>query len=594
MSEVASLLNLTHDPTNANEKLEALKVAILHLKKVDTEGDNTLLQRSSSFIVSVFSTAITISGLTLMPPIVGGALISACVVSAGGALITLAHDIFTERDISEKARILRAVLASHDLTKWAKLWSLTDTSTFVLALEYACQGQLQIVEGEEVFLHDDRKHPFAVAHAWVTSTQPLDVNEPTPMIPQVVEPKPTPTLPQVVYSTPEPQRETLTASNAPITQPPDINQLRQLPLEERAIALLNALSDAGFDVARAIADQITCICGNQRGGKGTLMAILATLACAVDPKTKVHYFTAGNDIYPFRCDKLYCRLTYPNDDGEAADAKVASALYGYLKEMDNGTQGAYSDIILVIDEAVALSDYLDSDQKQWMIRFLLTRASKKGAQIFIVLHGVNLTSWVGTGNAGGFSSTFKTGATFIGCEATSKRINPLRVISVATGRYFVASPDDFSKSVTNGDLGTVPEWLKVEVNPSTNQPDPARTILNFFPEVRSDEPVNTLVTTKSNSPSSLSVEAPSLTDNVPVTDLKVSDALDEPFKTIWLFAKEKNEWVTAKEIYQKSYANLKGKSVKQIRQLLGLLADKGYGEVDEEGKSDSAVAFRAY
>jgi hypothetical protein len=600
MSEVSTLLNLTNDPTNANEKLEALKLAILHLKKVDTEGDNTLLQRSTSFIVSTFSTAITISGFTLMPPVVGGALISACVVSAGGALITLAHDIFTERESSEKARILRAVLASHDLTKWAKLWSLTDTSTFLLALEYACQGQLETVDGQDVFHHADRKHPFAVAHAWVTSTQPQDVNEPTLMIPQVVEPTTTatvtPTLPQVVepMPTPEPQRETLTSSNAPITQPPDINELRQLPLEERAIALLDALSDSGFDVARAIADQITCICGNQRGGKGTLMAILATLACAVDPKTKVHYFTAGDDIYPFRCDKLYCRLTYPNDDGETADAKVASALYEYLKTMDNGTQGSYNDIILVIDEAVALSDYLDSDQKQWMIRFLLTRASKKGAQIFIVLHGVNLTSWVGTGNAGGFSSTFKSGATFIGCEATSKRINPLRVISVATGRYFIASPDDFSKSVANGDLGTVPEWLKVEVNPSTNQPDPARSILNFFPELRSGEQVNVLLTTKSNNPSSLSVETPALTDNVPVTDLKVSDSLIDPLKTIWLYAKEKNEWVTAKEIYQKSYACLKRKGVKEIRQYLGLLADTGYGEIDEEGKSDSSVAFRAY
>jgi hypothetical protein len=289
--------------------------------------------------------------------------------------------------------------------------------------------------------------------------------------------------PAVEVQTPEPQPEPETTPQVLKTQPPNLGELRQLPLEKRAIALLSHLSNSGFDVARAIADQITCICGNQRGGKGTLMAILAILSCAVDPKTKVHYFTAGDDIYPFRCDKLYCRLTYPNDDGEAADAKVANALYGYLKEMDNGTQGAYNDIILVIDEAVALSDYLDAEQKQWIIRFLLTRASKKGAQIFIVLHGVNLTSWVGTGNAGGFSSTFKTGATFIGCEATSKKINPLRSISVATGRYFIANPDDFSKSVAGGDLGIVPEWLKSEVNPSTGQPDPARTTLTFFPEL---------------------------------------------------------------------------------------------------------------
>jgi hypothetical protein len=173
-------------------------------------------------------------------------------------------------------------------------------------------------------------------------------------------------------------------------------------------------------------------------------------------------------------------------DGDKADLMVAQALYKYLKEMDKLTQGACFDIILVIDEAVALSDYLDPEQKQWMIRFLLTRANKKGAQIFIVLHGKSLTSWVGTGNTSGFSQTFKTGATFIGCEATSIKINPLRSMSVAKGRYFLADSDDFSKSIEGGELGVVPEWLKRQINPATVQPDPARTLLEFFPELRSD------------------------------------------------------------------------------------------------------------
>jgi hypothetical protein len=260
--------------------------------------------------------------------------------------------------------------------------------------------------------------------------------------------------------------------------------------QERAIAILNQLSKDGFNVSRCIAEQITCICGNQRGGKGTLMAILSILSCAIEPTTLVHYFTAGDDIYPFRCDRLECRLNYPDLDGEQADRKVANELFKYLKVMDNGTQGSYQNIVLVIDEAVALSDYLSPEQKQWMIRFLLTRANKKGAQIFIVLHGINLTSWVGTGNTSGFSSTFKSGATFIGCESTSKKINHLRSISVATGRYFIANPDDFSKPMDSGDLGVVPNWLKSEINPATGQPDPARTLLKFFPELGSDTQVS--------------------------------------------------------------------------------------------------------
>jgi hypothetical protein len=307
---------------------------------------------------------------------------------------------------------------------------------------------------------------------------------------KVVEEKPVKEAPASSTQIPIVEKPQTTRANASTAPPnydlPTLDEISLLPMRERAIAILHRLSADGFDLSRCIADQITCICGNQRGGKGTLMAILAILASAIDPTTKIHYFTAGDDIYPFKCARLVCRLSYPDKEGDKADLMVAQALYKYLKEMDKLTQGACQDIILVIDEAVALSDYLDPEQKQWMIRFLLTRANKKGAQIFIVLHGKSLTSWVGTGNTSGFSQTFKTGATFIGCEATSIKINPLRSMSVATGRYFLADPDDFSKPVEGGNLGIVPQWLKTEINPATGQPDPARTLLEFFPELRSD------------------------------------------------------------------------------------------------------------
>ncbi len=307
---------------------------------------------------------------------------------------------------------------------------------------------------------------------------------------KVVEEKPVKEAPASSTQIPIVEKPQTTRANASTAPPnydlPTLDEISLLPMRERAIAILHRLSADGFDLSRCIADQITCICGNQRGGKGTLMAILAILASAIDPTTKIHYFTAGDDIYPFKCARLVCRLSYPDKEGDKADLMVAQALYKYLKEMDKLTQGACQDIILVIDEAVALSDYLDPEQKQWMIRFLLTRANKKGAQIFIVLHGKSLTSWVGTGNTSGFSQTFKTGATFIGCEATSIKINPLRSMSVATGRYFLADPDDFSKSIEGGELGVVPFWLKRQINPATVQPDPARTLLEFFPELRSD------------------------------------------------------------------------------------------------------------
>lgn len=69
--------------------------------------------------------------------------------------------------------------------------------------------------------------------------------------------------------------------------------------------------------------------------------------------------------------------------------------------------------------------------------------------------------------------------------------------------------------------------------------------------------------------------------------------LQEPLKTIYLYAKKQNEWVTVRDVQRKDFAVLKGKGAKNIRQYLGLLADTGLGEIDEEGKSDSAVSFLA-
>jgi hypothetical protein len=73
----------------------------------------------------------------------------------------------------------------------------------------------------------------------------------------------------------------------------------------------------------------------------------------------------------------------------------------------------------------------------------------------------------------------------------------------------------------------------------------------------------------------------------------VSDGLKEPFKTIYSFAKQQGDWITARDIQRKEFAVLKGKPVKTIRQYLGLMHDMELGEIDEQDKSDSAVGFLA-
>ena len=97
------------------------------------------------------------------------------------------------------------------------------------------------------------------------------------------------------------------------------------------------------------------------------------------------------------------------------------------------------------------------------------------------------------------------------------------------------------------------------------------------------------VTTPSTEPKEEAITHPEST-----TELKLSDSLGEPLKTIWLFTKERNDWVTVRDIQRKDFAILKGKGSEQIHQYLGLLADSGYGEIDEEGKSHSSVRFKAH
>jgi hypothetical protein len=79
-----------------------------------------------------------------------------------------------------------------------------------------------------------------------------------------------------------------------------------------------------------------------------------------------------------------------------------------------------------------------------------------------------------------------------------------------------------------------------------------------------------------------------------VINLRVSDDLAEPLRTIWLFCKEQASWASVRDIQRKNFAVLKGKSAQEIHRYLGLLADFGYGEIDELDKSPSAVAFKAY
>ena len=257
--------------------------------------------------------------------------------------------------------------------------------------------------------------------------------------------------------------------------------LINLPLINRANALIAALTKSGFQVEDMMSSQVIAIAGTQRGGKGTLAAILATLSTALDPGLNTQYFTAGVDVYPFACN-LTSALKYPDIDADGADQLVARDLLKFLKGLDGSEPYSHKNLLLVIDEAMRLLSLLEESDRTWAIQYLLSRFAKSGGTLIIVLHGSNLTSVVGKATAG-LADTFKQSVNFIGCVAQAVSAGGLRKMNVASGEYFKANPNNFGEPVSGGNLGMIPKWLKTHKHPGNGQPDPARTLLQFFPEL---------------------------------------------------------------------------------------------------------------
>lgn len=166
-------------------------------------------------------------------------------------------------------------------------------------------------------------------------------------------------------------------------------------------------------------------------------------------------------------------------------------------------------------------------------------------------------------------------------------------------RYIVA--DESERSALNATFKKLQPISKANRRPIIfSGLSPAR--LALLPDLRKFK--NSTVSTVEKQPATVieptdeaQQQSEAIASSEPTFELKVSDSLSEPLKSIWLFAKKKGDWVTAKDVYNNGMSVLKGKGVKQIKQYFGLLADSGFGEIDEldgeNPKSDSSVGFRA-
>jgi hypothetical protein len=269
------------------------------------------------------------------------------------------------------------------------------------------------------------------------------------------------------------------------TPNPDI---RKLPIDERGQYIVDRLIADGFHINRAMAGSVIVVAGSQRGGKGTLLALLCILQQALTKgETAIRYYTAGNDIYPFKTLKTVCSDSFPGvKSKDEANRLVAAALneeiQGYRQCENYERQGE----MLVIDEAIALALITDPETNRQQASYLLRQFAKSGGTCIIVLHASNLTAWVGNGNTAGLAQVFKSGVTLIGCRSKAMATKGLQATNVATGEYFFADPENFGTPLKDSPaLGKLPDWLLKVRHPGNGAPDPARSLLAFFPELMS-------------------------------------------------------------------------------------------------------------
>ncbi|MBD2072397.1 hypothetical protein H6F86_00415 [Phormidium sp. FACHB-592] len=263
-------------------------------------------------------------------------------------------------------------------------------------------------------------------------------------------------------------------------------EIRKLPLNERGQYIVDRLIADGFRIDRAMSGSVIVVAGSQRGGKGTLLALLCILQQALTKgETAIRYYTAGNDIYPFKTLKTVCSDSFPSvKDKDEANRLVAAALNEEIQSYRQCENYERQGEMLVIDEAIALALITDPETNRQQASYLLRQFAKSGGTCIVVLHASNLTAWVGNGNTAGLAQAFKSGVTLIGCRSKAMATKGLQSTNVATGEYFFADPENFGIPLKDSPaLGKLPDWLLKVKHPGNGAPDPARSLLAFFPEM---------------------------------------------------------------------------------------------------------------
>ncbi len=586
-------------------KTQYLKEFALALGKLEAHVENTQARNHWLCITSGFSAAITVAGSTALIPIAGVILSGGAIVAAVGTIIDA---VVTKNQVESLAQTLkrhRLALNSQESQQWAALWEYAESDLFLRSLDYASDG---FVVGDKLVQRGDDS-PFMRAVAFIAECKGMQYVEvieaaraalAKPAV--AVSGKGEQEKPMLPTAEPARPQEPTSREHEPEVQPPQPTKkaTQSQPIDaERSRSITVALFD--FERLRSEPDKFAHlrVIGGTGIGKTTfvdwLLDILGGSRFVITPKKK-SWNWVGLKVYGlwFDYETIRAKLQW-----------IHAEMYRRYPLMSQGQTFEVTNFVVdewrLINTNVKAIKERDPETKQTieiapsakaMMKDIITVARESMLRLIALAQGENVASWGFEGESdleecftdirlGEFAIDYAKSLrnqcrkdsddyeywTAVLAELDwqqSRRTREGKSIACCmVGKYPARIPDlsDWKREVADIDSGN-PE--------DKEQPAAKKEAAIFASEGAIAQPEQ------------------------PTTVLKVSDSLGEPLKTIWLFTKERADWVTVRDVQRKDFATLKGKNSEQIHQYLGLLADSGYGEIDEEGKSHSSVRFRAH
>jgi hypothetical protein len=625
--EPFAYLFFSHLPANLplTGKTQYLKEFCVALSKLESHAENNLTRNHWLCITSGFSAAITVAGSNALFPLGGMILSGAAVVAAVTVIVEAVATKNQVEAIVEELKRHRLALESQQSIQWAALWQFAESDLFCRALAYASRGFVS--EGRLMTRGDDT--PFQRAIDFVAECRGLRyievvegaraiMNE-SPSVPVSVDkPRLNPvSLEQEETLAPKPVEQKPTVSDDRISPVSPVNEKPINPLAAPVNPPHGSLTSgqAGLEILQALATsrRSTLLIGDTGAGKSVTQAYILNKLFELHPDAQVFGISQKADSFCGLAEQGRVTLFDPTEPEQALFLIHSIWLiYDQRRRLPESDRPGLPPVRLILADWLSINQSLDelkNDETVKASRYLSKLADiiyngrELNVCLLVDLQSYNLA-------AVGLKADRNSRKNFNLIGLGNYSVDELGMVNESYGvltnligdRYIVS--DESERAALSATFKQLQPISKQHRRPIIfSSLSPAR--LALLPDLRSFKTSKVAATSQVTTPSTLAEEeaipsnpASLNASSEPTSDLKVSDvladSLAEPLKTIWLFAKERNDWVTVRDIQRRTFAVLKDKSSEQIHRYLGLLADTGYGEIDEEGKSHSSVGFKAH